>query len=103
MSNIQLTTEQKMQIIYKSLEEVASDKLLGEIDLQTSITEDLSLDSIEIMDLLLQIRDNATKNDEAPEEDVDMDRLLLYLFSGNEDITVKSLCVFIDGLLCREE
>lgn len=99
MSNLRLTTEEKIKIIYKSLEEVASEKILDKIDLHTSITDDLALDSIEIMDLLLQIREDVAKYDERPEEDVDIDRLLLYLFSGNEDITVESLCTFIDGLL----
>ena len=51
------TSEEKLKIVQKSLLEVAPDKVIDEITMETSITNDLVLDSIEIMDLLIKIRE----------------------------------------------
>ena len=64
--------------------------------METSITNDLVLDSIEIMDLLIKIREEMQSAEE--QEAIDIDRLLIYLFAESEDVLVKSICDFIDEL-----
>ena len=76
--------------------EVAPDKVIDEITMETSITNDLVLDSIEIMDLLIKIREEMQSAEE--QEAIDIDRLLIYLFAESEDVLVKSICDFMDEL-----
>lgn len=52
------TIIEKLSIINVSLKDVVPDKMVGDVTFETSITEDLALDSIEIMDVLLKIREN---------------------------------------------
>lgn len=49
------TSEEKLKIITDCLLEVAPEKMIDELTIQTSITNDLVLDSIEIMDLLERV------------------------------------------------
>lgn len=88
------TYEEKLKIVQESLMNVAPDKVIDEITMETSITNDLVLDSIEIMDLLIKIREIIQNENER--ESVDIDRLLIYLFAESEDVLVKSICDFID-------
>lgn len=90
------TSEEKLKIVQKSLLEVAPDKVIDEITMETSITNDLVLDSIEIMDLLIKIREEMQSAEE--QEAIDIDRLLIYLFAESEDVLVKSICDFMDEL-----
>ena len=90
------TSEEKLKIVQKSLLEVAPDQVIDEITMETSITNDLVLDSIEIMDLLIKIREEMQSAEE--QEAIDIDRLLIYLFAESEDVLVKSICDFMDEL-----
>ena len=90
------TSEEKLKIVQKSLLEVAPDKVIDEITMETSITNDLVLDSIEIMDLLIKIREEMQSAEE--QEAIDIDRLLIYLFAESEDVLVKSISDFMDEL-----
>ena len=90
------TSEEKLKIVQKCLLEVAPDKVIDEITMETSITNDLVLDSIEIMDLLIKIREEMQSAEE--QEAIDIDRLLIYLFAESEDVLVKSICDFMDEL-----
>lgn len=89
--------EEKLKIVQESLLEVAPDKVIDEITMETSITNDLVLDSIEIMDLLIRIREEMQSENE--QEEVDIDRLLIYLFAESEDVLVKSICDFMDEIV----
>ena len=92
-----LSENEKIQLIYNAIKKVTPEKLLNEFNVGTSIINDLALDSIEIMDLLIEIQDQVNEkyhiNDNA-----NVDRLLSYLFSENDDLSVGSLCEFIDNL-----
>jgi len=96
----QYTTIKKLSIINASLKDVVPYKMVGDATLETSITEELALDSIEIIDLLLKIREKLTSAEGNIKEDINIDQLLSYLFNtGDGEITVQSLCNFIDELL----
>jgi hypothetical protein len=93
------TIIEKLSIINVSLKDVVPAKMVGDVTFETSITEDLALDSIEIMDVLLKIREKLTSTESDVEEDIDIDKFLIYLFNaGDRGITVQSLCDFIDEL-----
>ena len=87
------TSEEKLKIITDCLLEVAPEKMIDELTIQTSITNDLVLDSIEIMDLLIKIRETMKNSNQ------DIDRLLVYLFANTEDVLVKAICDFMDELV----
>lgn len=89
------SAEEKLEIVKCSLLEVAPDKVIDEITMETSITNDLVLDSIEIMDLLIKIREKIQTEQEIA---VDIDRLLIYLFADSENVFVKSICDFMDEI-----
>lgn len=90
--------EDKLRIINESITDVVPDKMIHSVNFETSITEDLALDSIEIMDVLLKLREKFTMDDKMI-EGIDIDRLLNYLFkTGYGDITVRSLSNFIDEI-----
>lgn len=89
------SAEEKLEIVKSSLLEVAPDKVIDEITMETSITNDLVLDSIEIMDLLIKIREKIQTEQEIA---VDIDRLLIYLFADSENVFVKSICDFMDEI-----
>lgn len=91
------TSEEKLKIITDCLLEVAPEKMIDELTIQTSITNDLVLDSIEIMDLLIKIRETMKNSNQ--DEQVDIDRLLVYLFANTEDVLVKVICDFMDELV----
>lgn len=90
------TSEKKLQIIKESLFEIVPEKMIDEVTMETSITNDLILDSIEIMDLLIKIREAMQMDNQ--NEQIDIDRLLIYLFADTEDVLVKSICDFMDEL-----
>ncbi|WP_010247210.1 MULTISPECIES: phosphopantetheine-binding protein [Peptoniphilaceae] len=88
---------EKLNIIRECLLEVSPNKQVDEISVETSITNDLGLDSIEMMDLLLKIREKLIKGDEdIIEKNIDIEKLLLFLFADTDDIYVKSIFSFID-------
>ena len=91
------TSEEKLKIITDCLLEVAPEKMIDELTIQTSITNDLVLDSIEIMDLLIKIPETMKNSNQ--DEQVDIDRLLVYLFANTEDVLVKAICDFMDELV----
>jgi hypothetical protein len=87
----------KVNIIYEEIKKIAPEKISGIITLETSITNEIALDSIEIMDLLISIQEEVKKRS-MDDSDVNIDRLLSYLLSENDDLTVKSLCDFMEEL-----
>lgn len=101
MDNLkQYSKTEKLDMVITSLKDVVNYKITGNITFETSITEELALDSIEIIDVLLKIREKVRDDKLNTNEEVNIDELLSYLFDhGDGDITVLSLCNFIDGLL----
>lgn len=89
----------KLEIINKCLKEVVPNKVTEDVNEETSITLDLALDSIEIMDLLLKIREKVLIHGNEEDAEVDIDRLLGYLFnSADGDVKVQSLYAYIDEI-----
>lgn len=89
--------DDKVNIIYEKIKKIAPEKISGNITLDTSITNEIALDSIEIMDLLISIQEEVKKRS-MNGSDINVDRLLSYLFAENDDLTVKSLCDFMEKL-----
>lgn len=88
---------EKLNIIRECLKKVSPNKQIDEISLKTSITNDLGLDSIEIMDLLLKIREKLVSEDEnIIKKNIDIEKLLVFLFADTDDIYMKSIFDFID-------
>lgn len=94
---VKLSENEKIQLIYNTIEKVSPEKLLDKLDLKTSIINDLALDSIEIMDVLIEIQDQVSKKYHV-NDNTNIDRLISYLFSESNDLSVSSLCKFIDNL-----
>lgn len=92
-----LTMSEKLSLISEKIRIISPEKVSGEITLETSLTNEISLDSIEIMDLLISIQEEMKKQDVNRNES-NIDKLLSYLFTENDDLTVQSLCEFMDKL-----
>ena len=92
-----LTQCEKIKIIEDGIRKVAEEKMIGQLDLKTSITNDLRLDSIEIMDLLIEVRSVVSSIYKKTETE-NMDSLLEFLFAESDDLLVESLCKFIDKI-----
>lgn len=73
------------------------EKITGKLTLETSLTNEIALDSIEIMDLLIGIQEEVKKQS-INQKEVNFDELLAYLFAENDDLTIRSLCNFIDKM-----
>lgn len=91
-----LTKGEKIKIIEEGIRKVAPEKMICEINDKTSITNDLCLDSIQIMDLLIEIK--SIVNSRCEKEEDNMDKLLGFLFEENDDLLTESLCEFIDKI-----
>ncbi|AYZ74227.1 hypothetical protein EGX98_09420 [Fusobacterium necrophorum] len=90
---------EKLNIIRECLMEISPNKQIDKISIETSITNDLGLNSIEIMDLLLKIREKLMSNDEnIIEKNIDIEKLLVFLFADTDDIYMKSIFNFIDEI-----
>lgn len=89
--------DDKVHIIYEGIKKIAPEKISGYITIETSITNEIALDSIEIMDLLILIQEEVKKRN-INDNDVNIDNLLSYLFSQSDNLTVKSLCDFMEKL-----
>lgn len=87
----------KLNIIIEKIKQVAPHKVIESITLDTSLTEEIALDSIELMDLLLLVKEDLIEK-ERTDDGIDIERMILYLFAGDNDITVSTLCEFIDEM-----
>lgn len=89
----QLTSEEIFLGLKEILHEVAPLKVVEEITLESSLVEDFAFDSIDIMQMLLRIRERF-----APENSsMDMDKFLQEAYSDSEGETarVKTICRLI--------
>ncbi|WP_315067812.1 hypothetical protein [uncultured Clostridium sp.] len=89
--------EEILSMLNEIFKEVVPEKVTKDITLETLITEDLALDSVEIMDILLKIRQKLTSDGST----IDMDKLLNFLVIAGEGqaISVQSLCNLVDELV----
>ena len=88
---LELSEREKIQLVHDVIEKVAPEKLLEEFNLDTSIINDLALDSIEIMDVLIELQEHVSKKRHTTKIDTNVDSLLSYLFAKSDDLSVKSL------------
>lgn len=91
------TEKEKIDIICEEIKKIAPEKVTGELTLETSITNEIALDSIEIMDLLIGIQEEVKKRG-TNQGEINYDNMLSYLFAENDDLTIKSICNFIDKM-----
>lgn len=88
--------EETLKLVNSILKETVPAKVTEDVTLDTAINGELALDSVELMDVLLNVRDEISKKN----EDVDVDKLLGFLFKAGEGdaITVEALCNLIEEL-----
>lgn len=88
--------EETLKLVNSILKETVPVKVTEDVTLDTAINGELALDSVELMDVLLNVRDEISKKN----EDVDVDKLLGFLFKAGEGdaITVEALCNLIEEL-----
>lgn len=88
--------EETLKLVNSILKEIVPSKVTEDVTLDTAINGELALDSVELMDVLLNIRDEISRK----KEDVDVDKLLEFLFKAGEGdaITVEALCSLIEEL-----
>lgn len=91
------TNEEIFNIIEQILKEVAPLKVNGELNMDTSITDDFAFDSIDIMDTLIKLREKFMSDNEKC-LNYDVDKLISSMFDGENELTMKNLCKIIDEI-----
>lgn len=95
---MEITCVETLSLVNEILKEVVPAKVAEEVTLDTSLNEDLAINSIETMDILIKMREKLSQAHHMNEEDFDTDKVFGFLSQcGNGDsITVRSLCNLIE-------
>lgn len=82
-----------LEIISQIIRDVAPEKAVGDLTPQTSLRDVLAIDSVELMDMLIQMRE-MTGGDESEESAEAAAPVFAYLdkWNNGDDVTVASLC-----------
>jgi len=84
----QLTSEEIFSGLKKILQEVAPLKVVGEITPETSLIEDFAFDSIDMMQMLIKIKEHFLGDKDLPQEQFFSE---IYYSSEEQPVTVKSV------------
>lgn len=88
----QLTSEEIFSGLKEILHEVAPLKVVDEITMETSLVEDFAFDSIDMMQMLIKIKERFLGDRDLP-----LDEFLNEVYCAHKDqpVTVKNICRLI--------
>lgn len=97
---MEVNSMETLSMVNEILKEVVPTKVVETVTLDTSLNEELAIDSIEMMDVLIKIRETLTEKLQI-EEEFDTDKIFEFLLmcQNGESITVQSLCNLIEEYL----
>lgn len=97
---MELNSMETLRMVNEILKEVVPTKVVEAVTLDTSLNEELAIDSIEMMDVLIKIRETLTEKLHI-EGEFNTDRIFEFLLKcqNGESITVRSLCNLVEEYL----